>query len=344
MEFRDVNESVSVIVAAIMKKDLLYSLIVIVVIAGLCYGLAQIRPEFTPTPSHPYTLEEPKSAAVTKSAPAEGKVIMRVNGEPVTDQEFETFVKGMPEQAQQMLQLPQGRRVIAEQVASLIALAQEGRKMGIENDKEVKSRLDADETNVLAMAALRKMVTPNEATLRAEYDKRKNNLDSVDLKHILIAYVGGQVPPRPGPNPLPPAMAMQKAQQIETRLQSGADFGLMARAQSDDTASAQNGGELGPVPRESLPPEVANTVFALKPGEISKPLQTPFGIHIFKAGERKSPTFEQLKPQLEAEMQQKGASDTVQRVRSSAKIDLDPAFFGPEPGKAPKMPGLKNPS
>lgn len=323
-----------------MKKDLLYSLIVIVVIAGICFGLAQIRPEFTPTKSHPYTLDESKSASAAKSRPVEGKVIMRVNGEPVTEQEFETFVKGMPEQAQQMLQLPQGRRVIAEQVASLIALAQEGRKMGIDSDKEVRSRLDADETNVVAMAALRKLVTPNDAALRAEYEKRKNSSDSIDLKHILIAYQGGQVPPRPGTRPLPLPMAMQKAQQVETQLAAGTDFGLIARSISDDTESAQNGGEIGVVPREKLPPEVQG----LKPGEISKPVQTPFGIHIFKAGEAKLPTFEQMKPQLEAEMQQKGAGDTVERIRAGAKIDLDPTFFGPEPPKAPKSLSPKNPS
>jgi peptidyl-prolyl cis-trans isomerase C len=328
-----------------MKKDLLLTLIVIVVIAGLCFGLARIRPEFTPTKSHPYTLEETKStsSSAPKTASSGGKVIMHVNGEPVTEQQFETFVNGMPQQAQQMLQLPQGRRVIAQQVASLVALAQEGRKMGIDNDKEVRSRLDADEMNVVAMATLRKLVTPDDAALRAEYEKRKESFDSVDLKHILIAYAGGKVPPRPGLNAPPLPLAMQKAQQIEAALQHGTDFAVIARAASDDTTSAQSGGEIGPVSRESLPPEVAAEVFALKPGQISKPLQTEFGIHIFKAGERKAPTFEQMKPQLEAEMQQKNASDTVERVRTSAKIELDPAFFGPEPPKRPAA-SPKNPS
>jgi peptidyl-prolyl cis-trans isomerase C len=214
--------------------------------------------------------------------------------------------------------------------------------MGIENDKDVRNRLDADEMNVVAMATLRKLVTPTDAALRAEYEKRKGNLDSLDLKHILIAYDGGQVPPRAGTNAPPLPIAMQKAQQIEAALQAGTDFGMIARSQSDDTSSAQNGGEIGPVPRESLPGDVAAEGFALKPGQISRPVRTQFGIHIFKAGERKSPTFEQMKPQLEAELQQKNASDTVERVRTSAKIDLDPAFFGPEPPKRPGSP--KNPS
>lgn len=320
-----------------MKKDLLFALIVIVVIAGICFGMARMRPEFTPTPSQPFHLDEKTASAVTV-APAPGKVVMHVNGEPVTDEEFQTYVNGMPEQMQQLAQMPAGRRALAEQIVNLIALAQEGRKMGLQSDKETQLRLSAEQTNLLAMAALRKMVAPNEAALRAEYEKQKGNYDTIDLKHILVAYEGGKVPPREG-NALPLQSAVQKAAQIAAQLKSGGDFGAMAKAYSDDTASAQQGGELGPVPRQSLPPEVGAVVFALKPGEISQPLRTEFGVHIFKAGARKSPAFEQMKPQLESEMEQKTAKETVERVKAGAKVDLDPTFFGPPTlMKSPKNP------
>jgi len=324
-----------------MKKDFLYAIIIIVAIAGICFGLAKIRPDFVPTKSQPYHIDQVQTAP-KKANEAPGKVIMRVNGEPVTDLEFQTYIAGMPEQAQQMAQMPQGRRLIAEQVASLVALAQEGRKMGIQNDKETKLRLETEETNVVAMAALRKLVTPDDAKVREEFNKRKGNFDSIELKHVLIAYEGGQVPARQGSAALPLPAAMDKAKQIEAQLRGGADFGLVARAVSDDTASAQQGGEIGSVSRESLPADVAAEVFTLKPGEISRPLRTPFGVHIFKAGARKSPSYEQLKPQIEAELQQKSAKDTVEKIRKGSKIDLDPAFFGPE--EKPKAPGPKNPS
>jgi peptidyl-prolyl cis-trans isomerase C len=311
-----------------MKKDLLFTVIGIGAVGAICFGLAQMRPELPPTPSQPFQADA-KSATPSASTPAAGRVVMSVNGEPVTDLEFQTFISGMPENMQQMTQTPHGRRLIADQVASLIALAQEGRKMGLDNDKETKIRIDADQTNVLAMATLRKLVTPNEARLREEYAKMKSNYDAVDLKHILIAYQGGQVPPRQGSNPLPLPAAMQKAEQIEAQLQAGGDFAMMAKSQSDDVSSAQNGGEIGPVSREQLGPEAGAAVFQLKPGEISRPVRTSFGVHIFKAGERKSPTFEQVRPQLEAEFQQKQAKEAVERVKNGAKIELDPGFFGP---------------
>ena len=332
-----------------MKRDLVYALIVIVAVAGICFGLAQMRPNFTPRASQPYSLDEKVATATTPAAavaPAPGKVVMHVNGEPVTDEEFQTFVNGMPENMQQVAQMPAGRRALAEQIANLIALAQEGRKMGLDTDKDTNLRLGAERTNLLAMAALRKMVSSNEGAMRAEFEKQKGNYDTIDLKHILIAYEGGQVPPRGGANPPPLSAALDKASQIEAELKRGADFAMMAKSQSDDVASAQQGGELGPVPRQSLPPEVAAAVFVLKPGEVSAPLRTQFGVHIFKAGERKAPSFEQMKPQLEAEMQQKMAKETVERVKKTTKVDLDPTFFGPVDQTKPQMQPArpKNPS
>ena len=325
-----------------MKKDLLYTSIGVVLVVAFCFGVAQMRPEFEPPKSEPFHIDNGVTsvAPVSKAAPPAGsKVVMRVNGEPVTDVEFQTYLSGMPENMQQVAQTPHGRRAIADQIASLIALAQEGRKMGIDSDKETRLRLDADQTNVLAMAALRKLVTGDEARMREEYNKQKGNFESVELKHILVAYEGGKVPPRQGSTPLSLPAAMQKAGQIEAQLRAGGDFAMMAKSQSDDVGSGQQGGELGPVPRGSLPPEVAATVFALKAGEISRPLRTEFGVHIFKAGERKSPTFEQMRPQIEAEMQQKLAKETVERIKNGSKIEMDTAFFGPEEKPAgPKTP------
>jgi len=206
-------------VTPLMKKDLLFTVIGIGAVAAVCFGLAQMRPELPPTPSQPYEVDA-KLATPSSGGPAAGKVVMSVNGEPVTDVEFQTFVAGMPENMQQAAQSSHGRRLLADQVASLIALAQEGRKMGLDKEKETKMQVDANQTNVLAMAALRKLVTPSEARLREEYAKMKSNYDAVDLKHILIAYQGGQVPPPQGSNPMPLPVAMQKAEQIAAQLQA----------------------------------------------------------------------------------------------------------------------------
>jgi len=318
-----------------MKKDLVIALIVILAVGGVCFGLSQVRPAYKPSLSEPFTLEH----GVQSSPAAPGKVIMRVNGESITDRQFQMYVAGMPENVQQMAMTAEGRRLIADQIAGLIALAQEGRKMGLDKDPDSVMRVEAEATNELAMSALAKLTKPNEATLRAEYERQKAGLESVELKHILVAYQGGQVPPRPGTQALSADEAMKKAKGIEAQLRAGQDFELVARTISDDVASARQGGDIGAVGRHSLPPEVANLVFGMKSGEISGPMKTPFGIHIFKVGARKTPSFEEIRPQLEGEGRQLTARATVDKIKKAADVYLDPSFFGTKSAKgSPKIP------
>ncbi len=68
---------------------------------------------------------------------------------------------------------------------------------------------------------------------------------------------------------------------IYDSLQQGADFAEMAKTYSTDN-SAQNGGDLGWFPQGQMVQEFDRQVFAMKPGEISKPVRTQFGWHIIK--------------------------------------------------------------
>src|SRR5205085_8244131 len=107
-----------VLTYAPMKRDLLIAISAIVVAAALCYGLAMMRPPLAPTPSHPFTL-----ATGPGAAPGAGEnVIIRVNGEPITEREFAIFASSLPQQAQMFLGNPAGRRLIAEQYVKMKVL------------------------------------------------------------------------------------------------------------------------------------------------------------------------------------------------------------------------------
>ncbi|MPT26685.1 MAG: molecular chaperone SurA [Achromobacter sp.] len=83
------------------------------------------------------------------------------------------------------------------------------------------------------------------------------------------------------------AQARQRLEQIRQRLVAGdAKFADMARQYSQD-ATAPQGGDLGWLnPGETVPPFEA-AMNALKPGEISQPIQTPFGWHLIQVEERR---------------------------------------------------------
>ena len=104
--------------------------------------------------------------------------------------------------------------------------------------------------------------------------------EEMDVSHILVQYQGA--------NGADPAVkrtkeeALAKAKDLKARLDRGESFVALARAESDGP-SKQNGGSLGAITRNDLVPVFANAAFALKQGQISDPVETPFGFHIIRS-------------------------------------------------------------
>jgi peptidyl-prolyl cis-trans isomerase D len=82
------------------------------------------------------------------------------------------------------------------------------------------------------------------------------------------------------------AAALETARQIREQLLAGADFAELARKQSADPGSRERGGDLGWFSRGDMTPAFEKAAFALKPGEISEPVLTPFGYHIIKVTDK----------------------------------------------------------
>jgi len=78
------------------------------------------------------------------------------------------------------------------------------------------------------------------------------------------------------------ATALARAQQLREEILDGTDFADVAERESADSTSRINGGDLGVVPLGQFLVEFEEAVLALPNGEISEPVQTPFGYHIIK--------------------------------------------------------------
>ncbi|MBO1363847.1 peptidyl-prolyl cis-trans isomerase [Prevotella sp. A2931] len=76
------------------------------------------------------------------------------------------------------------------------------------------------------------------------------------------------------------AQARMKIDSLYSALRQGADFATMARRFSQDTLSAQNGGEMGWIERGTGLKEFEDVAFALHKGEMSRPFESPEGYHI----------------------------------------------------------------
>lgn len=83
------------------------------------------------------------------------------------------------------------------------------------------------------------------------------------------------------------ADAKQRITRLHKRIEDGADFGQLARASSDDTASAVEGGSLGWVNPGVMVPEFEEQMNKLQPGQISQPFESQFGWHIVQVMSRR---------------------------------------------------------
>jgi peptidyl-prolyl cis-trans isomerase SurA len=83
------------------------------------------------------------------------------------------------------------------------------------------------------------------------------------------------------------AEAKQRLNNLKERIENDTSFAELARLQSED-ASASRGGDLGWLSPGDAVPEFERAMNALQPGEVSDPVQTPFGWHLIQVIERRS--------------------------------------------------------
>jgi peptidyl-prolyl cis-trans isomerase SurA len=93
--------------------------------------------------------------------------------------------------------------------------------------------------------------------------------------------------------------ARERLVKLKERLDNNADFAELARLQSED-GSASRGGDLGWLSPGDTVPEFEKAMDALKVGEISGPVRSPFGWHIIQVIERRNEDMSKQRARLQA--------------------------------------------
>lgn len=120
--------------------------------------------------------------------------------------------------------------------------------------------------------------------MRQYLDERRSSLGK---RPATVSF--DQVVVSPQPTDSARKAALAKARDILTQLRHGADFAELARHYSQDAGSAQQGGELGWFRPGQMVPAFERAAYALKPGQISGIVETPFGFHIIKLEKARGP-------------------------------------------------------
>ncbi len=156
----------------------------------------------------------------------------------------------------------------------------------VQKDPTVQLALKEAHDTIISKAYLEKKInelaTPEK--LKELYDaetKTMERSDEVHARHILV-------------------QTEKEANDILVQLEAGADFQMLANTKSLDAENG-NGGDLGYFQKNMMIPEFGEAVFALKKGQLSKPIKTPFGWHIVLVEDRRVaplPSFEAVQEQL----------------------------------------------
>jgi len=118
-----------------------------------------------------------------------------------------------------------------------------------------------------------------------------------------------------------------KLYRLRTRILGGDDFAALAKASSDDRASAVQGGDLGWVSPEQMVPEFQDQMDKLGPGEISQPFRSRFGWHLVQVLSRREhdDTENYLKNQARKLIQKRKTAeqtrDWLRRIRDEAYVE-----------------------
>jgi peptidyl-prolyl cis-trans isomerase C len=187
--------------------------------------------------------------------------------------------------------------------------------------KRVQLSLDNEQRSLLAgeivERALQGAVT--EEALQAAYDARFAEVpqeEEYNASHILVE-------------------TEEAAKAIKEELDNGADFAATAREKSTGP-SGPNGGSLGWFGPGMMVPSFEAATVALKPGEVSDPVQTQFGWHVILLNEVRMaeiPDLEAVRDDLSSTILQETAQNVIDDLTSSATVEridsgtIDPSIL-----------------
>jgi peptidyl-prolyl cis-trans isomerase C len=243
------------------------------------------------------------------SAFAEDKSVVLVNGASIPQSRIDLRVQAAAMQGQ--ADTTELRKLIREDMINLEVLSQKATKDGLDKKPNIVQQLEIARQSVLVSAFAQHHIDKNplsDKKLRQEYNNVTADLGDKEYnaRHILVE-------------------TEKEAKAIIAKLNKKGDFSKLAEQNSADAGSAEHGGALGwSIPSNFVPP-FANALLNLTKGKYTKkPIETAFGWHIIMMDDvraLKTPTYEELKPQLEQRLQQQMMQQVISNLRDKARIE-----------------------
>lgn len=129
--------------------------------------------------------------------------------------------------------------------------------------------------------------------------------------------------------------AEEKANELKAQLDGGADFAELAKANSTDTGSGANGGDLGWFGLGQMVKPFEDAVVAAEIGKVAGPIKSDFGWHLILVKETRiaeKPTLDAMREELASELQNRAIDAHIKTVTEAATVErmaegVDPALL-----------------
>jgi peptidyl-prolyl cis-trans isomerase C len=319
-----------------------FHMIQAVILRGMRFSFLLLGAAFAfgqqpPAQSDPAKPLPPPSLAPKLGAPmpapsmvAPDAVVLSVGDAKITKAQFDMILSTIPPQQQAQAQTPKGRRDIADKLAEIILLSQEAREEKLDQTPKIQMQLMLSANQLLANAMYHEFGEngkPDDAMLHAYYDAHKTEWEEVKARHILIRFQGSKMPLADGKKDITEAEALTKITELRAKIVAGADFGAVAKENSDDTGSGANGGDLGSFGRGQMVPEFDKEAFLLPVGQISQPVKSQFGYHIIKVEAHSTKPFEEVKAAIVKRMPEEIAKKSLTELKAKRPAIFNDQYF-----------------
>ena len=236
-----------------------------------------------------------------------GIVVATIGEDNIYMSEIKDYAKAIPQLAELPFEVvyPQ----LLETVVDSRVLKTAATKAGIPQRATIQQAIELAADQIIAQTYLdeRLQARATDARLRELYQEELKNfkpVTEVHARHILVK-------------------SEQEARDILIQLRAGASFAMSANKYSLDKSSTD--GDLGYFTEEMMIPEFGKAVFALKKGQISEPIKTPFGWHIVLVEDRRlsePPPFEDVKDELHNLLMKNDISQVLAEERAKLNVQI----------------------
>jgi peptidyl-prolyl cis-trans isomerase C len=275
-------------------------------------------------------------------------VLGKVGDFSIREADLDRLIANQPPQVQQqLLEKPELKVSLVQDLLLKKAVAMKARKEGYDRKPEYREKLSYLVDEFLSGEYLSKVVLADikvtEEEMKSYYKEHEKDFllpETVKARHIFIQLASSATETEK-------AAARKKAEEILSRLKKGEAFAKVAAETSEDTDTAKKGGELGPLTHgKTNSEEFEKAAFALKSGETSEIVQTPFGLHIIKSdekSEKRTASFEEAKTYiaglLQKEHEKKKTGEFLEKTIKDNGLEVFAEKITGKPEESSKNPG-----